>query len=348
MADGGSDLGELLDRVADLTVEDAPVGDHDDGVEYPRVVPIEPDQLVREPGDGVGLPAAGRMLDEIPLPCAVPARVSQESTHHVELVVARPDLHLHLPARLLILGLDDLRVVLQDVGQPAAGEQTPPEVVGLEAIGVWRIACTVVPALVEGQEPRAFAPEVRAELHLVVVHREVHHAAAELEELFAGVAVALVLLHGVFDRLLGEAVLQLERGDRQTVDEEPEVERALGLIAAVAELTRDGEAVLRVAFSGDGVAGRRRAVEEFDVMRSVLDTLAEHVDHAALADLALEAGQELPPRWAIVFQAQPLERLRLRLDEEGAKLHQIDRVLAVVVLRITRGIAGLVDQRADD
>ena len=38
MADGGPDLGELLDRVADLLVEDAPVGDHDDGVEHPRVV----------------------------------------------------------------------------------------------------------------------------------------------------------------------------------------------------------------------------------------------------------------------------------------------------------------------
>ena len=45
-----------------------------------------------EPGDGVRLPAAGRMLDEIPLPCAVLARVSQEPAHHVELVVARPQI----------------------------------------------------------------------------------------------------------------------------------------------------------------------------------------------------------------------------------------------------------------
>ena len=113
MADGGPDLGELLDRVADLLVEEATVGDHDDGVEHPRVVLPEPDQLMGEPGDGVGLPAAGRMLDEIPLPGAVPVRVGQEPAHYVELVVARPDLHLLLPARLLILGLDDLRVVLQ-------------------------------------------------------------------------------------------------------------------------------------------------------------------------------------------------------------------------------------------
>ena len=69
-----------------------------------------------------------------------------------------------------------------------------------------------------------------------------------------------------------------------------QVESTLGLVTAVAELARDGEAVLRVAFSGDGVAGRRRAVEEFDVMWPVLDPLAEHVNHAAFADLALEAG----------------------------------------------------------
>ena len=33
VADGGADLGELLDGVADLLVEDAPVGDDDDRVE---------------------------------------------------------------------------------------------------------------------------------------------------------------------------------------------------------------------------------------------------------------------------------------------------------------------------
>ncbi len=38
VADGRADLGELLDRVADLLVEDAPVGDDDDRVEDRRVV----------------------------------------------------------------------------------------------------------------------------------------------------------------------------------------------------------------------------------------------------------------------------------------------------------------------
>ena len=83
-----------------------------------------------------------------------------------------------------------------------------------------------------------------AEAHVALVHREVGHAAAELEQLLAGVAVLLVLPDRVVHRLLGEAVLQLEREDRQAVDEEPDVQRPLRLVAAVAELPDDGEAVL--------------------------------------------------------------------------------------------------------
>ena len=85
---------------------------------------------------------------------------------------------------------------------------------------------------------------MRAEAHVVFVHREVRDAPAELEELLAGVAVFLVLLDGIAHRLLRQVVLQLQGEDRQAVDEEPYVERPLGLVAAVAELAGDGEAVL--------------------------------------------------------------------------------------------------------
>ena len=64
--------------------------------------------------------------------------------------------------------------------------------------------------------------------------------------------------------------------------------------------------------------------------------------------------QELPAHWAIVFEAQPLERIRLRFDEEVQELRQINRVLAVVVFGgtadpagPTRGGGGFVFQRPD-
>jgi hypothetical protein len=64
---------------------------------------------------------------------------------------------------------------------------------------------------------------MRAEAHLVLVDGEVRDTAAELEQLFARVAVALVLLDGVGDRLFRQVVLQLESGNRQAVDEQPDV-----------------------------------------------------------------------------------------------------------------------------
>ena len=162
---------------------------------------------MREPSDGVGLAAACRVLDQVAPARSLPLRISQEPAHHVELVEARPDLHRLLFPGLLVLGLDDLGVVLEDVGQSAAGEDALPEVVGLEPVRIRRIARAVIPAEVEGQEPRALAVQMRAEAHLVVVHCEVHHAAAELEELLAWVAVPLVLFDGVGDRLLGQVWL---------------------------------------------------------------------------------------------------------------------------------------------
>ena len=122
----------LPDRVPDLTVEDDPVGDHDDRVEDRRVVPGQPDQLVGQPGDGVALAAARRVLDQVAPARAVDAGVGQQPAHHVELVVARPDLRPPLPAALLVLRLHHLGVVLQDVGEapprsapPATGSRSP-------------------------------------------------------------------------------------------------------------------------------------------------------------------------------------------------------------------------------
>ena len=49
-------------------------------------------------------------------------------------------------------------------------------------------------------------------------------AAADVEQVLTRAAGLPVLLDGVADRLLGEVVLEFERGDRQAVDEEPQVE----------------------------------------------------------------------------------------------------------------------------
>ena len=182
--------------------------------------------------------------------------------------------------------------------------------------------------------------ELGAEAHLGVVDGEVDDAAAELEEQLARVAVALVLLDRVLDRLLGEAVLQLEGGDRQAVDEQAEVERELRLVAAVAELAGDAEAVGRVALDRrrrcPATACRRRG----RVMRAVLDAVAQHVDHAALGDLALEPGEEAAARRAVAVERERLGERPAASPRGTPRAGRGRRVLAVVVVRVAEQPAG--------
>ncbi len=211
-ADNIAHLGEALDRLADLLVEDAPVGDDDDRVKNFLAVLARADELVRQPRDAIGLAAARRVLDEVTLARALLPHIGQELPHHVELVVTRENLHLLLLPGLRVLLLHDLRVVLQNLGQARRLQDVLPEVIRLQPHRVRRVARAVIPALVERQKPRilrhAFAAlEGGAHRHLRVVHGEMHHAAAKLEQRLARISVALVLLYGVLDGLLGQAVL---------------------------------------------------------------------------------------------------------------------------------------------
>ena len=94
-----------------------------------------------------------------------------------------------------------------------------------------------------------------AEAHLALVHREVGHTAAEFKQLLTRVAILFVLPDRVVYCLLGQVVLELKGDDRQTVDEQPDVQRSLGFVAAVAQLAGNGEAVLLEVFRGLLVAG---------------------------------------------------------------------------------------------
>ena len=146
--------------------------------------------------------------------------------------------------------------------------------------------------------------------------------------------VLLVLLDRIGHRLLGEAVLQLEGEDRQSVDEQADVECPLRIVAAVAKLPDDGEAVLREAFLRLRVPGRRRAVEQLQVMGIVFDAVAQNVDSAALGDLDLQPGQELPPSRAVLLECQRFGGLPLRGLEERSELGAIDAERAVVVVGV--------------
>ncbi len=117
MAEGGVDLSELPDGVADLPVEDAAIGDDDDRVKHLGAVVFEPDELMGEPGDGVALAAAGGMLHQVALARPMLRGMIEQLPHHVELVVAGKDLHAPLLAGLVVSLLGHLRVAFEDVGE---------------------------------------------------------------------------------------------------------------------------------------------------------------------------------------------------------------------------------------
>src|SRR5258705_6237174 len=126
VSDGSAHLSELLDRVVDLLVENPSIRDDDDGIEDRGIVLLQNDHLVRQPGDGIRLAAPGGVLNQITLALALGLHVGQEPAHHVELVVSRPDLDRLFLACLLVLYLDDLRIVLEDVSESLPGEDALP------------------------------------------------------------------------------------------------------------------------------------------------------------------------------------------------------------------------------
>ena len=72
----------------------------------------------------------------------------------------------------------------------------------------------------------------------------------------------------------------------------------------------------------------------------MLDTLAQHVDGAALADLTLQASEELAPLGPILAEVKRLDCLGLCLTQECRKLRQVHAVLAVVVVRVAADPSG--------
>src|ERR1039458_7942148 len=136
---------------------------------------------MREPRNGIGFAAAGRVLYQIALACAFGLNICQSLSHNIKLMVAWPNLVSLLLAGLWILLFNDLRVVLQNVGQPFRREHFFPEVVGFETRWVRRISRTVIETLVEWKKPGCFSFECGAHLDFAVIHCKMNHATPELK-----------------------------------------------------------------------------------------------------------------------------------------------------------------------
>ncbi len=237
--------------------------------------------------------------------------------------------------RLLVLLLDPRRVVLDDICETLPLQDLLPEIVGLHPVRIRRIPPALVEPLVERQEPRLLPRQRRAELHVVLVHREMRDARSLPEKRFLRAAVVLVLPHRIVHRLLGQIVLQLEGRHRQPIDEQPQVERVRHVVRAIPQLPRHREDVLPMLDRRVQIPRRRRAIEERHILRLVLDPLAQHIDDSPLRHLTLDPAQELLPRRPIHLQRERLHHLRLRHLQELDQLDRVEHMQPVVVFWIT-------------
>ena len=113
----------------------------------------------------------------------------------------------------------------QDVEEALPLQHLFPQVGGLVAAGIVGIAGAACRALVEGQKARVPPRQARGHVDLVRIDGEVdQRPLLELEDQVRGVAIVLVLGHGVPPGLAGHGILELHGGHRDAVQAQDHVE----------------------------------------------------------------------------------------------------------------------------
>ena len=151
---------------------------------------------------------------------------------------------------------------------------------------------------------------------------------------------------GVLGGLAGEVVLDLGGGDRDAVEEQPDVD-GLRRRRVVRQLAGDRQPVGRVLGLVVGVEpGRRAEVGEADLgllVAGVHDPVPQHVDRPPAVQLLRESSSERPLRLVgrRVRPAHLLPLLRLRRPDEREQLRRVERQVGREVVVPIGGVAHL-------
>eukprot|EP00825_Cyclidium_porcatum_P027307 TRINITY_DN2935_c0_g9_i1.p2 TRINITY_DN2935_c0_g9~~TRINITY_DN2935_c0_g9_i1.p2 ORF type:complete len:279 (-),score=25.20 TRINITY_DN2935_c0_g9_i1:519-1355(-) len=230
---------QLLHCVLQLAIQHIPVG-HDDHVikDCLAVVVSQLDQIVCSPGNRTGLAGAGAVLTQIGHAGAVFLGIGNHGIDGCPLMEARKDQSfLFRPVALevdnvLLLHIDE---VVEDAQPGVALTNLFPEVAyWVFAVLAIRIASMAVPTLVEGQEEGVLPSQLRRHLDFRIRHRKMYDCAPlECQERLLTVClevdwqpVSFILLNSSIGRLC-EVGLHLNRGNRNPIDEEYQVNRVL-------------------------------------------------------------------------------------------------------------------------
>ena len=267
---------ELVDRVLELLIEHDAIGDHDYAVEDALVGGVvQGREPMGQPTDSVALAAACRMLDEVVVAHALPARGVDQHPHRLKLVVAGEDHGFHLDFGASVVAfLVDLQVneAGEDVEQAVALQHFFPQIcrsVG-PPVRIGRVPGRSRAPLVEGQEVRRSASQSGGHEYGFGVYGEMRQRAAlEFEDWLARIAILLVLPPRIFDPLARKRIFQLHRYHWNTVQAHRDVERLLRTWREM-ELAGEPKTVGGVA----GLKLRIQLVRRLKIRRTECSTVA--------------------------------------------------------------------------
>src|SRR6185437_7038354 len=155
----------------ELRIDNIAVRDHQYGIENLGVVGVmQLSKEVRRPGDGVRLPGSGRMLNEILAARSILQDCLLELAGDIELVESREDDR----GELVLLVTHPNEIATQDVQPALAKPDVLPQIRSRMSGRIGRIAGTTVVSLVEGQEVRGRAHELRRHVHFAIADSEMH------------------------------------------------------------------------------------------------------------------------------------------------------------------------------
>ncbi len=326
---------ELIDGVLQLLIEHLAVGQHHDRViDLAIPIVVQRGQPVGDPGNGVGLARARRVLrQEVRAGARHPGR-RQQSPYAIPLVIAREDHRLldpHLTGVgvLLLLGLQ-MQEPPHQVQQVAALPDFLPQVTGTVPGLHRRVAGAAVMSTIEGQKAGGGPIQAGGHPDLVRIQGEVNQGAGlEAEQGCMGVAVLPVLLLGGGRLLAGHRVLQLAGGDGQAVDEQRQVQLVVGL-GVVAQLAHHAQAVLVVQVPDrriQVVAGFE--VRQQDLLAMELEAPAQHRQHTeGIQGLGKGLDEEIRKR-RTMDRLEPGPGLGLGVHDEGEHIRRNQRPLHV-------------------
>ena len=291
------------------------------------------------------------MLDQIILPRAVDLHIREQLSHDIQLVVSRENhaLRLNLAGLLITINLQ-MQILLKYLKQPVPAKDVLPKIgriITIRIIGIAPAANSAGPVapLVEGKEICPGTFEAGGHIYICKVNGKV-----DQDTLFkckysipAG-AVELVLGDGICSILTGELALQLHGYNRNTVQEQDDIDAVL-ILEGVMELAGAVEDIRLIL-------GNRRRIEAglgFPEDRAELDAavgkpVAEYVEERCHFYLPVKALNDLYLTLATVNLLIPLPLRGLARFDEGDKCGAVEGEFAVEGEGIAFLVAPVSDQ----